>query len=272
MQTIGRWGLRVPEGSDGPPNVPLRMLQLATDLSDVAKDNQGTLAARPTSTTLTPGITGRYYYVTGDPDAAQNGRHWRDTGTGWVEIPAGPGQRWEVGDYKVSAQAADHGDMGSGVWAWLLCEGRETPAAYTRLITFLTGLGTGVGVNGRPNLPDPRGRVPVFRGTHAEVDTIGDSDGLAVGSRKVKHRHGKGTISASGGSHSHTGTFAFGPTAYSLAGPGGVVYGVQATTNSVAASTHSHPNSEFSGEVGDTAGPLDGPAFQVIGNLFIRAA
>lgn len=84
MLTIGRWGLRVPQGTDGPPDVPLWMNRLATDLADVAKDNQGTLAARPTSTTLSPGVAGRYYRSSDDGAIA------RDHGTGWQRLaPAG---------------------------------------------------------------------------------------------------------------------------------------------------------------------------------------
>lgn len=84
--TVGRWALRVPEDGDN-PDIPQDFLNLATDLSNVAMDDQGTLAARPVSTVLSPSNKpGRYWYVTGDGDAAQNGRLWRDTGAGWVEV------------------------------------------------------------------------------------------------------------------------------------------------------------------------------------------
>src|SRR5262245_56316927 len=42
------------------------------------------------------------------------------------------------------------------------------------------------------NLPDCRGRMPVGLGTHADVATIGNNDGLAVGNRRPKHKHTKG--------------------------------------------------------------------------------
>ena len=57
------------------------MLRLATDLDAVAMDDQGTLAARPVSSGGSPGKRGRYYKSTDD------GRMWRDNGTGWDEIP-----------------------------------------------------------------------------------------------------------------------------------------------------------------------------------------
>lgn len=39
------------------------------------------------------------------------------------------------------------------------------------------------------NLPDLRGRIPVGKGTNASVDTLGESDGVAVGNRRPQHRH-----------------------------------------------------------------------------------
>lgn len=97
--TIGRWGLRVPDGSEL-PNVPLWLNRLATDLSDVAKDNQGTLAARPVSTALSPGIAGRWYTTT---DEAGGRRTYRDHGTGWEEIPLVPIATADLADRAVTA-------------------------------------------------------------------------------------------------------------------------------------------------------------------------
>jgi microcystin-dependent protein len=54
-------------------------------------------------------------------------------------------------------------------------------------------------------LPDSRGRVNVGKGTHADVATVGNSDGLAVGSRRTRHKH---TINESAHRHqesAHTG-------------------------------------------------------------------
>lgn len=96
MLTIGRWGLRVPEGTDGPADVPARMLQLATDLSDVAKDNQGTFAARPPSTALAPtNKPGGYYVSTNeeDPTGTTRRRVYRDHGAGYDELAVLPVSR-----------------------------------------------------------------------------------------------------------------------------------------------------------------------------------
>jgi hypothetical protein len=60
------------------------------ELEDVGSDpilgsgnqfGQGTLAERPA-----PGRAGRLYYVTGDPDAAENDKMYRDTGSEWIAM------------------------------------------------------------------------------------------------------------------------------------------------------------------------------------------
>lgn len=79
MATTPRWGLRYPLGTDT-PDVPLWMQNLATDLDDVAKDDQGLLANRPVSTVGTPGKRGRYYWATDELAL------YRDHGTGWAQI------------------------------------------------------------------------------------------------------------------------------------------------------------------------------------------
>lgn len=80
--------------------------------------------------------------------------------------------------------------------AWLECNGAAVSrTTYADLFTLLNGLSTplpyGTGDGSTTfNLPDLRGRVPVHQGTHTDVDTIGDSDGVAdVANRRPKHRH-----------------------------------------------------------------------------------
>jgi hypothetical protein len=110
VHTVGRWALRVPDGSDGPPNVPLWMDRLAVDLTDVAKDNQGTVAARPTSSTLTPGVSGRYFTTTDELDAgAARRRVYRDAGTAWDELATVP-----ISDRQIGAAALTEAKMAAG--------------------------------------------------------------------------------------------------------------------------------------------------------------
>lgn len=191
-----RWALPYPVGTDI-PDVPNWMNQLAVALDNVAMDDQGTLAARPVSTGASPGKRGRYYLVTGDPSAVQNGRLYRDNGTGWDEIAIGGGH--VAGDYKISAQTASHGPRADGLFNWLLADGTETPAGYTVLISALAGNPFGVGAGGRPNLPDLRGRFPLAVGTptgaagataHALGQKAGEETHVITAPELPPHAHG----------------------------------------------------------------------------------
>ncbi len=87
--------------------------------------------------------------------------------------------------------------------------------------TWFGRIGTQFGVGDGSttvNLPDSRSRTAVCyspSGGHVDHDTIGDSDGLAVGIRRMRHKH---TVNDPG--HYHTTTFSFGTS-----GPGGGTYG-----------------------------------------------
>jgi microcystin-dependent protein len=73
---------------------------------------------------------------------------------------------------------------------WLLCDGtavsRTTYAALFAAIAAGYGAGDG---STTFNLPDLRGRTAVGLGTHADVSALANGDGLAVGSRRPKHKH-----------------------------------------------------------------------------------
>ena len=60
--------------------------------------------------------------------------------------------------------------------------------AYFNALTPALPFGSGDGST-TFNLPDCRGRMLVAEGEHADVDAMGDSDGLAIGIRKPKHHH-----------------------------------------------------------------------------------
>jgi microcystin-dependent protein len=96
----------------------------------------------------------------------------------------------QPGDIKMSS--SDTADPG-----WLLCDGsavsRETYAALYAKQGDAYGAGDGATTF---NLPDLRGRAAYGKGSHAQVDALGDSDGSAVGSRAPGHTH---TIA-----HTHT--------------------------------------------------------------------
>lgn len=74
---------RYPVGATAPPDVPAWMLNLATDLDDVALHGQGTLAGRP-AVDATPGhnigVSGSIYTATDTVQA------FLSTGTSWLEF------------------------------------------------------------------------------------------------------------------------------------------------------------------------------------------
>lgn len=76
---------------------------------------------------------------------------------------------------------------------WLLCDGSAVSrSTFAALYSALGGAGSPYGQGDGSttfNLPDTRGRVPVGKGTHADVDTLGDNDGTALASRRVLHTH-----------------------------------------------------------------------------------
>lgn len=158
---------------------------------------------------------------------------------------------------------------------WLLANGAEVSRLEHPELFAAIGTAYGAG-NGSTtfNLPDLRGRVAVGRGTNTQVDTLGKSDQLAVGDRRITHRHGAGTLNVtSSGAHSHSlQTFNphnryndFGKTRFGNAtdweGNGSASIGPSGG--------HTHPNSAFAGEVGDTTGPSNGPAYITI-NYIIK--
>jgi hypothetical protein len=89
--TTVKHALRYLLGTSKVQDIDAGFQALAEDLDAIISvDDQGTLAGRPTSSVGTPGIVGRKYFVTGDPDSTQNGRLYRDHGTGWDEVAMAP--------------------------------------------------------------------------------------------------------------------------------------------------------------------------------------
>jgi len=85
------------------------------------------------------------------------------------------------------------GDTAPG--GYVMCDGAEydkTSLVYQRLFNAI-GFKYGTGSTGNMfRVPDFQGRVAVGRGAHADVDTMGDSDGLAIGARSPRHRSSVG--------------------------------------------------------------------------------
>lgn len=140
---------------------------------------------------------------------------------------------------------------------WLLCDGRVVSRAdYARLFAVI-GVVFGAGDGATTfNLPDLRGRVPVGLGTHADVDTLGDSDGSALASRRPKHSH---TVTDPGHAHNYWEPDA--PVADYAAGGSTLV-----KTRTVKG-TNTNVTGITVGPGG--AAPVDGPAFIAL-NYLIR--
>lgn len=105
------------------------------------------------------------------------------------------------GDIKASARAAPEA-------GWIACDGGEVPSQYTGLIAALAGNPHGTGANGRPLVPDLRGRVPVGVGTAAgDVSATAKTLGAKGGNEKhtlaesemPAHSHGPGGAAGSNG-------------------------------------------------------------------------
>lgn len=247
--TTPRWGTRYPDIAEG-ADVPLWLERLALDLDDHAKDDQGLLGDLPESSVSAPGKRGRYYWAT---DTQQL---FRDNGLGWdlIGVEAYPG------DYKLSAQAGDHGLAGAA-YTWLLCDGRQVNrATYQKIWDQFRALGGGVNSpfgNGDGvstfNLPDIRGRVAIMpdgaAGRLSANDALGNSGG------EEKHPL---TI-AEMPSHKHVvdGLYTFTPGSGTVAAP--------APSDQVSY-TYLESNVSGGGQQHNTMQP-----FIVAGNWFVRA-
>lgn len=73
---------------------------------------------------------------------------------------------------------------------WMICDGRVISiAAYNVLFGIIGHTYAADPGGGNFTLPDFRGRTSVGKGTHVEVDTLGDSEGAALADRTPSHHH-----------------------------------------------------------------------------------
>lgn len=81
MQTSTRFGVSYPVAArTDPADVAVHIGNVVTGLEKAVRYDSGTLAARPTSSVGTPGITGRHYFATDE------NQMYFDYGTGWIGI------------------------------------------------------------------------------------------------------------------------------------------------------------------------------------------
>ena len=149
---------------------------------------------------------------------------------------------------------------------WLLADG--TAVSRTTYADLFTAIGTlhGAGDGSTTfNLPDARGRATVGKGTHTDVDTVGETDGLAIGSRRPKHATSistNPTISISAGT-------IVGPTGgFALVSPGGFGSGSSGFDLQAISVTQNPSYVASGGAYGPTsAAPTDTPAYLVVNKI-----
>ena len=93
MATTLRRGNNYPQGPDA-PNVHADIEQLALDLDDAPRDNQGVIGSRPVQSGGTPGMAGEWWTSTDELDeGAVRRRVYRGHGTGYDEFATVPVSR-----------------------------------------------------------------------------------------------------------------------------------------------------------------------------------
>lgn len=205
--TTPRLGITVPVLADGPPDIPDALNDIVGVLDDAVMYDEGAFASRPVSSGGSPGLAGRIFRAT------DTGAWYRDTGTGWESLGKRPdgditaaeiesGAKFTTGDIKPTLKAA--ADPG-----WEMMQGQDVSrtGAYAALFALIgTAFGAGNGTT-TFTLPDARGRMLVGKGTHADVDSFADNEGISnasVGSRTPKHSHTVNSHAHTVASHSHS--------------------------------------------------------------------
>lgn len=138
----------------------------------------GTRATRPAAGALVG-----FYYAT-DQDSL-----WLSNGSVWKRMGAQPGDLFMTMNATAAAgRVLLQGQLVArdGIYADLFTQWGTTYGVGDGSTTFA--------------LPDMRGRTPVVVGTHADVTTPGQNDGVAVGSRRPKHDH---TVTDPGHNHNY---------------------------------------------------------------------
>ena len=167
------------------------------------------------------------------------------------------------------------GDTAPG--GYLMCNGAEydkTSLVYQRLFNAI-GYKYGTGSTGNMfKVPDFQGRIAVGRGTHADVDTMGDSENQPVHIRSVKHGH---SISVTLGDSGHSHAPDWGQTDFWGGDPSGgegfFAAGPDYKSLNAERTSHEASGVYVSGAtVGPGGAPLDSPAYLVVNKIISLGA
>ena len=150
---------------------------------------------------------------------------------------------------------------------WLLCDGSTVGrVAYPGLFNAVSTLyGSGDGST-TFTLPDMRGRMPVGKGTHSDVSTLGNNDGVTVANRRSKHQHTAHTHTQNAHTHASTNT---GFTSSNTAGFEAPSMGTHTNESGWTTGSATATNQTADGGSGNTNDPTDAPAYLVI-NYIIK--
>jgi microcystin-dependent protein len=125
--------------------------------------------------------------------------------TGWLDLPTAAGVTVALPPGTLAAYGGATAPSG-----WLLCDGSAVSRTVYGLLFSAIGTIYGAGDGSTTfNVPDLRGRVAVgyaASGGHADVSTLGNTDGAVLASRRPKHKHTvvQPTIGITDPGHSHT--------------------------------------------------------------------
>lgn len=210
MLTSSRRGIVYPNPNrSDSADVPRDIGALITASEAEVVYGQGTLAARPAF-----GLQGRIYQAT---DQVPKQFYW-DNGAGWDSIGAVPysnfnqiglltnrpaasavqsGTRYFATDQVVQYVSDAVNWIREGDPAGVTCDwfNNAVPAGWVAYDASNLPASTGIYADLYAHLgsvlatPDTRARVTVPKGTHIDHDTLLKNDGLAVGVRRVKHKH-----------------------------------------------------------------------------------
>jgi len=159
----------------------------AAQLPSSAAGASGTLAARPAAS-----VSPNSFYYASDQDVL-----YFSTGTAWLRVGLPAGATTQVYSLVVPT-------------GWVAYDGTALPSntgIYADLATHLGGTTT----------PDTRGRALVSKGTHADVDTLGDTDGSALANRSPRHNSTNGLTLPT---HTHSHNLTLPSHGHSISDPG----------------------------------------------------
>jgi hypothetical protein len=213
---------------DGTGKVPSAQLPV------VPAGANGTLALRPAAAA---GNSGTFYYAS-DQDVL-----YFSTGAAWLRIGLPPGATTTLYSNTVPT-------------GWIAYDGTALPASTGIYADLYAHLGNTTAT------PDTRGRILVHKGTHADVDVLGDNDGTALANRTPKHNStltgspAVGTLSVN--SHTH------GSTALGVTGAPGV--------GTLATGSHTHGSTNLGVTGAPGAGTLAVTGAPTVGTLAVTGA